>query len=286
MIQDIAPRKFDNTYRPRPAKDDDFILFFMGGSILLDGSGEEPRLVTQKQLRIPDSQLYYLFSIDDVGFFLGDCLKADEVAKLHGLKTYPSAVFRTLKPDWHAFGGVTAAQLYRWVESRTYCGRCAGRMHPGENERSMVCPECGLTEYPKISPATITAIIDEENGRLLMARSKRSAYTRWGLIAGFVEIGETFRDTVHREAMEEVGLQVKNVSYFKSQPWGFSDTEMIGFFAELSGSDKIHLQEEELSEARWFSFDEIPHSISDISIGYELIEAVRSGRYKDYLNRI
>lgn len=116
-----------------------------------------------------------------------------------------------------------------------------------------------------------------------MARNKRSAYTLWGLIAGFVEIGETFEETVRREAMEEVSLKVKNICYYKSQPWGFSDTEMIGFFAELDGDPEVIVEEDELSEARWFDFDALPPRTSDISIGYELIEAVRRGEYRKYL---
>ena len=144
-------------------------------------------------------------------------------------------------------------------------------MEDSERERALVCPECGLTEYPKISPAVIVAIYDGD--RLLMSRYRPSPdhqYRGYALIAGFVEIGESFEDTIRREVMEEVGIRVKNIRYYKSQPWAFSDTEMIGFFAELDGDATITLQEDELSEAGWFPREEIPDDLVMNSIGSEM----------------
>ena len=131
-----------------------------------------------------------------------------------------------------------------------------------------------MSVYPHISPAVIVAVTDGK--RLLMARSKTSSYKRYGLIAGFVEFGESFEDTVKRELQEEVGICVKNLRYYKSQPWAFSGAEMVGFLAELDGDDTLTVDENELTEAKWFSRDDIPASESNISIAQELIETVRS----------
>jgi NAD+ diphosphatase len=120
------------------------------------------------------------------------------------------------------------------------------------------------------------AIIDGD--RLLMARSASGLFRRFSLIAGYVQFGETLEEAVQREAREEVGLRVKNVRYYKSQPWAFSDTEMIGFFAELDGSPEIALDDGELAEACWFTRQDVPEPVSTISVGSELINLFRTGR--------
>lgn len=145
-------------------------------------------------------------------------------------------------------------------------------------ERALVCPECGQIEYPKISPAVIVAITNGD--KLLMSRYRDRPYRGYALIAGFVEIGESFEETIRREVMEEVGLKVKNIRYFGSQPWAFTDTEMIGFFAELDGDDTIRLQEDELSEAGWYHRDEIPDDELRISVGSEMKMAFKYGTWK------
>ena len=118
------------------------------------------------------------------------------------------------------------------------------------------CEHCGFMVYPKISPAVIVAITHQN--KLLLTRYANSAPGRYALVAGFCEVGETVEETVIREVMEEVGLAVKNPVYYKSQPWGFSDSLLVGFFADVDGSTEFVLEEAELSEAIWLSRYEIP----------------------------
>ena len=188
---------------------------------------------------------------------------------------------RAMEPMYQAFAAITATQIWRWRESRRFCGHCGAKTTESRTERALVCPVCGQIEYPKISPAIIVAITNGD--KLLMSRYRDRPYRGYALIAGFVEIGESFEETIRREVMEEVGLKVKNIRYYKSQPWAFTDTEMIGFFAELDGDDKIKLQEDELSEAGWYTRDEIPDDDTGISVGGELKMAFK---YKtpDYRN--
>ena len=95
-------------------------------------------------------------------------------------------------------------------------------------ERAMVCPACGNTVYPKICPAVIAAVHDGD--RLLLTRYRGRAFKKYALIAGFNEIGESIEDTVRREVLEEAGVHVKNLRFYKSQPWVFTDTLLMGFF--------------------------------------------------------
>ena len=113
--------------------------------------------------------------------------------------------------------------------------------------------------------------------QILLTRYAGGSYRHWALVAGFVEVGETFKGAARREIMEEVGLKVSDLVYYKSQPWSFSDSAMIGFFAKLDGDPAITLQESELGEAKWFSRDEVPDLPSTISVGQEMITLFKNG---------
>ena len=274
MIQEIAPHTYDNTYCERAPRPDDFALWFEGNTVLLRELDGMPVLPCFSDFTPEAAQgADHLFDIDGHGFYL---LEAAPTPVGEGLAMHAAAEFRAMQPQWMAFGGITAAQLCRWKAARRYCGCCGHATEKSAVERAMVCPVCGHTEYPKICPAIIVAVTD--GGRLLLARNAHGTYKRLALIAGFVEIGETFEDTVRREVMEEVGLRVKNIRYYKSQPWAFTDAEMIGFTAELDGEDTITVQESELSEAGWYRPGEIPPADNTISIGQEMIERFRLGQ--------
>lgn len=142
-------------------------------------------------------------------------------------------------------------------------------------ERMLYCEECHNMEFPKICPATIIGVID--GSRILMSKYAGRTYKKYALLAGFVEIGETVEETVKREVMEEVGLKVKNVRYYKSQPWSFSDTVLMGFYCDLDGEDSITLDEEELALAEWFEREEIPVEPSRDSLTNEMIMKFKNG---------
>ena len=150
-----------------------------------------------------------------------------------------------------------------------FCGKCGTPMKKDGKERMLYCENCRSMEFPKICPAVIVAVTD--GNRLLLTKYARRTATNYALVAGFAEIGETIEETVRREVMEEVGLQVKNITYYKSQPWSFSDTLLFGFYCEVDGSPEITLDEEELAVAEWFEREEIPVTERTVSLTNEMI---------------
>ena len=132
------------------------------------------------------------------------------------------------------------------------------------------CPKCGNMIFPKIAPAIIVALT-HGNKILLTKYAATRDYKKYALIAGFVEIGETVEETVEREVMEEVGLKVKNLRYYKSQPWGYDSNVLMGYFAELDGDESITMDTEELSKAQWFAREEMPAHNDGISLTREMM---------------
>lgn len=288
MIQDIFPHNYDNQYRQVPMGPDSFIFYFEGDAVLVGRTSEgeitypcQNDLVEEQKNRQAENSTY-LFSIDERAYFL-----ASEVPKLDSktdvtFSMEKIGIFREEEPLWQCFAGITAHQLKNWYEVNRFCGRCGSVMEQGEKERVLCCDSCGNRVYPKISPAVIVGVIDpgktKEEDRLLLTKYSGRNYKRYALIAGFTEIGESVEETVRREVLEEVGVHVKNIIFYKSQPWSFSDTLLMGFWCELDGSDEIHLDTEELSVGEWLHRDEIPETSGRISLTGEMITLFRDGK--------
>ncbi len=162
-----------------------------------------------------------------------------------------------------------AVHIMEWDKNTLFCGRCGSRTLLRENERAKECPECTFLSFPKISPAIIVLI--EKNDRVLLARSPHFKPGLYSILAGFVEPGESIEEAVVREVMEEVGISIKNVRYFGSQPWPYPDSLMIGFTAEFAEGE-IEVDGVEIEEAGWFRTDEIPIIPKNTSISGLLIE--------------
>ncbi len=166
-----------------------------------------------------------------------------------------------------------AVQIVTWDRTHQYCGQCGTPAETLTQERARRCPACGLTSYPRISPAIIIAIVrrDEHGERILLARNHRFPPGRYSVVAGFVEPGESLEACAQREVLEEVGLRIKNVRYFASQPWPFPNSLMIGFTAEYEDGE-IQLEESELADARWFTADKLPSLPPKMTIARKLID--------------
>lgn len=269
MIQDIAPHKYNNTFSKEPIKDNDYVFIFEDNSIVHKGSKDKTiihKYSEIKELLNKNENLIYLFSIDENRFYL---TLDNKVGKLACFEKSNTQIFRNLKPRWLAYAGITAHQLYKWYSENLYCGKCMGALKHSSDERALVCHNCNIHKYPQISPAVIVGITNGD--KLLMTKYSSGNYKNYALIAGFMEIGETLEDTVRREVMEEVGLKVKNIRYYKNQPWSFSSSLLVGYFADLDGENIVTLDKNELSEASWFKRDDIPIPDNDISLTSEMI---------------
>ena len=162
-----------------------------------------------------------------------------------------------------------ATHLLEWEKTTGYCGRCGTEMVPAKEVNARECPGCGMLVFPRLSPAVIVLV--ERDGQILLASSHRFTTDFYSVLAGFVEPGETLEDTVHREIEEEVGIKVKNVRYFGSQPWPFPDSLMIGFTAEYE-SGEIAIDKTEIAAAGWFRPEKLPTIPGKMSIARHLID--------------
>lgn len=162
-----------------------------------------------------------------------------------------------------------ANQLVYWNQTHLYCGSCGHATEDKRDERAKICPQCGLINYPRLSPAVIMAVL--RNDRILLARNKRFKLPFYSVLAGFVEPGETLEECVKREICEEVGLAVKNIRYFGSQPWPFPNSLMIAFVTDYA-TGEIRVDGSEIIDAAWFARDRLPQIPPKISIARQLID--------------
>ena len=161
-----------------------------------------------------------------------------------------------------------AVQIIDWDRTHRFCGRCGIELKMKTTERAKECPQCGLLHFPRLAPAIIVLV--ERGNELLLARSRHFLPGMYSVLAGFVEPGESLEEAVVREVKEEVGMDVKDIKYFGSQPWPFPHSLMIGFTATYVGG-QISLDDSEIEEAGWFTADNLPHIPGKISIARKLI---------------
>lgn len=272
MIQDIEPMQFNNVYEPEMLpSDEDYALIYENGEMVFKNKDYDCFTIGDTKHLFGDISYQYLFSIDDMHFFLA------EGADVSEYKTRRKIIqLRDTNPQWISFAGACGAQLMNWYHRNRCCGACGAEMQHSTSERAVVCPKCNNTVYPTIAPAVIVALVSGE--RILLTKYAHGPYKRYALVAGYNEIGETIEETVSREVMEEVGLKVKRLRYFGSQPWPFSGTQLMGFVAELDGSGDITLDRNELSTAEWKRRDEIIPEENPRSLTNTMIQAFRENR--------
>jgi len=170
-----------------------------------------------------------------------------------------------------------AVQIVDWDRTHQFCGRCGVPLRTRISERAKECPQCGLLHFPRLAPAIIVLV--EKGNELLLARSRHFMPGMYSVLAGFVEPGESLEEAVVREVKEEVGMEIKDIKYFGSQPWPFPHSLMIGFTATYA-SGEISLDDREIEDAGWFTAEKLPRIPGRISIARKLIDGflARQGR--------
>lgn len=228
---------------------------------------------------------YFHCEVDEqaLDIFLSKAASAslDENASSGTWQFLPISSLNQYAPKHRAFAGLVGYEYDNWYATRHYCGKCGTELVHDMVERMVRCPSCGTMEFPKLFPAVIVGIVDTARNKVLVSKYANREYKRYALIAGFCEMGETVEETVHREVMEEVGLKVKNLRYYKSQPWPPSSSLLFGFFCELDGSNQIKLDEHELECAEWINRDQLPYD-EDYSLTRDMMQVLRESRGQEY----
>lgn len=174
-----------------------------------------------------------------------------------------------LGQDWYTIA-VKAYMVITWDKNHQFCGRCGSDTTHKPTTFERICPICEITFYPRISPSIIVCILNED--KILMARSYHFPAGIYGLIAGFVEPGESIEEAVHREVKEEVNITIKDLTYYGSQAWPFPDSLMIAFTARYVAGD-IDINNDEIEAAGWYRYDELPgRPSSTVSISGKLLD--------------
>ena len=279
MLQDMPFGRLENEFRTLAPVPGDIALCFRDTTVLLKRNGDDslelPTVFTAEGWEAwGEDRFRYVFRMDGKNYFLW--MGRAGAPELPGFSYEPTRQLRQLISKDVCYAVMTGWHLYVWYRNNRFCGCCGTPTVHDEKERMMRCPACGNMIFPRISPAVIVAVTDGD--RLLLSKYAGRGYARYALIAGYTEIGETMEQTVQREVMEEVGLRVKNVRYYKSQPWGVDGNVLMGFYCDLDGSDEITLDRTELALAEWHPRENIPARDDGISLTREMIRVFSEGR--------
>lgn len=254
---DILIKKDCNSLITRESLPDDALLHkILGAQITGDWFAEPEKnfsaFMLEKNAPVPENwkliplrQLFWESRTEDTGSFIPSEL-ASLAARAHGL--------------------LRLRELYR------YCPLCGTKLTDDEKFTAKKCPSCGNQIFPRIEPAVIVLV--HKGDEILLVKNKNRSREFWSCVAGFVEMGETIEQTVHREVQEETGLQIKNLRYAGSQSWPFPDQLMLAFHADYAGGE-IGIQEEELDDAAWFKKESLPEIPMPGSVAFNLIRDLR-----------
>ena len=275
MIHEMFSHRLCNGFLPEiEPQATDIIICVSGNAIMVGGEPEAAEFPRGSQLP-SDGTYLYLFSVDGQNVFW---------SQQEDRELLPGFAYKTLKeirwelkgPAHYMYLAYTAWHLISWYRDNRFCGRCGHSTHPAAEERALVCDSCGHVIYPRLIPAVVVGIINGDE--ILMTKYANRDVPFYALVAGFTEIGETLEECVAREVMEETGLKVKNIRYYKSQPWGSVQDLIVGFFCDLDGDPTIHMDRSELKEAVWVQRADIQGQPDDWSLTHHMMMTFKAGK--------
>ena len=241
------------------------------GLVVVKGDGGSVRLPTEDELRacgLAAEGAHFLGQKDDAHVFAIEYAE-DRPLPEGWLALGIRGLVDAFDEETFSLAG-RATHVLDWATTHRFCGRCGTATERADAERCMRCPKCTLSVYPRIAPAVIVLV--RRGDEALLARNARFPLPFFSTLAGFSDVGEALEDTVHREIHEEVGVRVRDVRYFGSQPWPFPNSLMIGFTAQWESGD-IVVDEDEIAEAAWFRAEALPMVPPPMSIARRLIDA-------------
>lgn len=275
MLHEILPNRFNIGFdNNRSLSQEDFILCFNKNNILLKTDGDK-FLIPQKKdfndLKFEAGKIY-IGELDGKACFLAK--PQSEITE--GFVYMSPFEIRKILEKTYKWMAAVGLQLNSWYEDNKFCGRCGSILSHKHDERALHCESCRNIVFPKLSPAVIVAIT--KGDKLLLAKNRMHPGNHYSIIAGYIEAGETAEEAVKREVMEEVGINIEKIKYYKSQPWPFSSSLMMGYTAECVEDCKIVLDQKELSHAEWFEASNLPEIPNRDSIAGEMIRLFRDGK--------
>ncbi|MCL2185354.1 MAG: NAD(+) diphosphatase [Treponema sp.] len=259
------------------------VFFFQGDTLLLPAETLETQTDSLETLFVPsefanavcakefkNADIFETPSLDQNTMIAGVSVPLDTVLP-SDWKAIPIRQILTMsaesgKPFSHI---LRVSHIAKWRQDSRFCGTCGSRNADVPEQEHRQCPNCGRLEFPRICPAVIVLITDEN--KILLAHNKRFKEGVYSHISGFNEAGETLEETVVREIREEISIEVKDIEYVKSQPWPFPNSLMVGYKARYA-SGIIKPDGEEIQDARWFTKDNMPLLPSKGSLSRALID--------------